>query len=95
MNVETQNSIKQAGFQDGVAWRDGSATKGQLTRLRRFNAERPDFEAWFEAAEECRDETAPTALARIINPKLPAPTCRDPDPVGQFWDEVGGRRRRH
>lgn len=91
MNVQGKNEVQQAGYQDGVAWREGRATKGQLTRLRRFQAERPDFEAWFDEAEQYgRGETATSSLARIIDPKLPESSGYGPDPVELFWNEVGG-----
>ena len=87
-----QTSIKQAGFQDGIAWRDGAATKGQLTRLRRFNGERPDFEAWFDETEQYgHGETAASSLACIIEPKLyerKEEAGYGPCPIELFWNEI-------
>lgn len=91
MNVQAQNEIKQAGIRDGAEWRDEVATKGQLIRLRRLSAERPNFEEWFEDTEQfgCGDTPA-QVLAYIIDPKMARETGFGPDPTELFWNEIGG-----
>ena len=91
MNAQLQNEVKQGGQQDGAKWRDDLATKGQLIRLRRFHAERPDFEKWFQETEQYGQGELPSdALASIIDLSINSRQGYGPDPVELFWQEVGG-----
>lgn len=92
MNAETQTLIRAVGIQDGKEWRDELATKGQLTRLRRFNNDQPDFDLWFDEVEHSGwGFTSSDQLAFIINPKFALDFSDDADEeelIADFWAEI-------
>lgn len=59
--------------------------------MRRFRAERPDFEEWFEEEEGTgSNQTPPHTLAIVIDPQIEAEVGFGPDLVDTFWEEIGG-----